>query len=145
MVQLVIQFLASGCTSQLKLLVANWFKATISVIFRLHREKHEAITFSTRNRGEHRHKARVTYRTLPISPQVNNVFCSPEWCRYRLLYKNILRFRGCPKLPKIKFGGWPNREVWLFCRPCPPPIPVGAPAAPATMTHVHTCTLNQYR
>jgi len=53
-----------------------------------------------------------------------------------IYYIIISRFRDCPGLPKIKFGGWPNRD--MASPPSLTPSQPGDPADPATMTHAHS-------
>ena len=56
------------------------------------------------------------------------------------LYIFILRLQGCLGLPKIKFGGWPNREEMDFLPSLPPSQPSRSPNCPC---HHDSCTLKQ--
>ena len=94
-------------------------------------------------------------RFLGISPQNGHPSCrlgfdsSDVKARrgwHTLNHILILRLWGCPGLPKTMFYMSLNREEsGSSAVPPPPSNPVGAPAAPAAMTHAHTCTLKQYR
>ena len=54
----------------------------------------------------------------------------------------VLRLRGCPGWPIIKFRGWPNREEMALPPSLPPPQPSWSSCCTC---HHDSCTLKQYR
>jgi len=75
----------------------------------------------------------------------DNCSVDPLWCLPSgmipvsfITYLLILKLQSCPALPKIKFGGWPNREEMSLLPSLPPSQPSRTPAAPTTMTHAHS-------
>jgi len=80
----------------------------------------------------------LRYHTSPISPLLNNVFALRNDAGI-VCYIFILRLWGCPGLPEIKFGGWPNGEVKVHPPSLPPSQPSRSSSCPC---HHDSCTLS---